>query len=344
MAGFSLQAQAESFLRRLAERIHNYKFRIPPHWDLDHLCYRVETPERYEWMKNELGLWGALLAESQVNGRPIATFKLDRSIHFREMGHDWSIDVIELPAPKESKNYAEGFEHAEFVCDVNFPEILHENPSASFDVSGLGKAFNSELSLSLKDCHVKFHHLSLESVIRIENNPPVFAALSNSRILPELSDFDPLLTGTFPLGIHHAHSDLDIVLSLYPRGSRQEGALVERLRHLYAGLPDFRLKTTEINGTKTLLANFTFQEVPFELFAQDRPSAMQRAFLHFLTEERLLKFGGAAFLRKITEARRKGVKTEPAFAEALALTGDPFEALLSLQKMPASALRSLLPH
>ena len=41
----------------------------------DHLCYRVESLDRYEMLKEKLRVFGRMVTEAPVNGRPIATFQ-----------------------------------------------------------------------------------------------------------------------------------------------------------------------------------------------------------------------------------------------------------------------------
>lgn len=50
----------------------------------------------YKAKKQELAaFFGHLLGETQVNGRPIATFRLHEPVRYQQ----WRIDALELPAP-----------------------------------------------------------------------------------------------------------------------------------------------------------------------------------------------------------------------------------------------------
>ena len=49
-----------------------------------------------------------------------------------------------------------------------------------------------------------------------------------------------------------------------------------------------------------------------------------------MVEYQLLKEKGEGFKQQIIDLKKSGFKTEPAFAIALGLTGDPYEALLQL--------------
>lgn len=130
----------------------------------DHLCFRVGTTEEYSFYKQALLKQGKLLTEAIVNGRAISTFKLHRP--FKTTTHE--IELVELPAPKTGANYQTGFEHAEFVISEDFSTFRAKHSQLHFTESG-NKTLNPELCLKLKnDKQAKFHHLSLERVIEIE--------------------------------------------------------------------------------------------------------------------------------------------------------------------------------
>jgi predicted metalloenzyme YecM/ferredoxin len=120
--------------------------------EIDHACYRVETLETYEIYKKAFAGFATLLTEAAVNGRPIATYKLAEPVRLTD---DIAIPLIELPAPKPGKAYAEGFEHLEAVTAKPLKVFLQTNPGISAE-----HQFPSGL--------VKFHEQSLEDIIRQE--------------------------------------------------------------------------------------------------------------------------------------------------------------------------------
>ena len=325
--------QAGEFLGGLRAELDARRIQWPDHWDVDHLCYRVDSEARYLSMKALLGGLGRMLAESEVNGRPIATYRLHLPI---EHG-DWRIDLVELPAPKLFKTTVEGFEHIEVVADESFDQIQRRFLQADFEHGGMSKLFNPELELRLSGAAVKFHHLSLESVIRLEVNDRVWRALRASRVLEHFKDLQPKVAGTFPLGLEHSLSDVDIVFQC-----PDAAVAIKRIRGHYQHAEGFRIDHSILNGVDTVVACFRIEGVPFELFGQAIPSTEQAAYRHFLVEERLLKLGGEGLAGKVRSARAAGRKTEPAFAEALRLAGDPYARLLELQCWSTGELRSLL--
>lgn len=131
---------------------------------LDHLCYRTSSQEEYKTKKEELLSHGDLLIESIVNGRMIATFKLHQPIQYKNR----KIDVLEVPAPKEGSSYKSGLEHVEFVTKEPLQKIVDRYPQYAFEVFGIHKKINADITLKLGDYCIRFHNQTLEDVIREE--------------------------------------------------------------------------------------------------------------------------------------------------------------------------------
>ena len=132
------------------------------HYELDHICYRVETWERYLELTQVLATKGKLLAETMIGGRPIATFLLEKPFVYK----DRIINCLELPSPKDGSPYKEGFEHVEFVIDLPFEEFMEKFPAINFKTKGMEKAVNPDISIKFPEGAVKFHHHTLEYVIK----------------------------------------------------------------------------------------------------------------------------------------------------------------------------------
>jgi predicted metalloenzyme YecM len=81
----------------------------------DHLGLRFKNIETIENLKKELGKVGKMISSAVVNGRKIFIFELNNPLIFG----DWHIPCIELPYPKEKQEYADGWEHIEFVIPSN---------------------------------------------------------------------------------------------------------------------------------------------------------------------------------------------------------------------------------
>lgn len=324
--------KAIEFLKDLFKKMESQKIYFKNSWDIDHLCYRCASDDEYEQLKPYFLRFSDLLIESPVNGRMISTFKLHNPIHFK----DWIIDLIELPAPKKGKSTKSGFEHIEVVCDENLRDFaLKFNPQI-VNTKGLSKDYNQELELILGDENIKFHNYSLESVIRLEKNHQVFSSLKNSGVLEKLRPFNPLVVGTFPLGLSVDNSDMDICAEF-----QNENDFVSTVNNSFSGFSNFHLEHTTIKSGTAILIKFSFENINYEIIGQHVSSCKQIAFQHFQIEEKILKYGQCQteILKLRTE---KGLKTEPAFAQHLCLVGDGFTELLELNKKSIAQLKTIL--
>jgi predicted metalloenzyme YecM len=320
------------FLERLSNELSAANVALF-HWDIDHLCYRSETLERYQILKSEFETIGELLVESEVNGRPISTFKLHEP--FQMLGR--TIALLELPAPKAGKPSKEGFEHIEVVTPLPLAQLREQYKFLTLDEGGMKKLFNAELEIKFICGAVKFHNLSLESVIRLEKNKKVWNALVQSRVLEVLKDFNPLVVGTFPLELQTEKSDLDIIAS-----AKDQVAFKTLLEENYIWQPHFQAHFKLKKGNPVVVVRFEYDGVPIEIFSQDKPTTEIESYKHFIVEERLLKLGGEKLKSALQTLRAKGEKTEPAFAKVFGLEGDPYEALLGLATKNEAELPKLV--
>lgn len=87
-------------------------------YEIDHIALRVNTEQSAKYWLTLLLKYGTILSDNLVNGRIIYLIKLDSPLLF--LGQ--SIDVIELPFPKNKSYPVEGWEHIEIVI----PFLPHE--------------------------------------------------------------------------------------------------------------------------------------------------------------------------------------------------------------------------
>jgi len=155
----------------------------------DHVCYRTDSIEQYTSLVEALRSDDSfkLLVESEIGGRPIATFKLATPIEIKLANCDHSINVIEIPSPKEGSPYNAGLEHVEFaIGDGMYKSPMNDDshqhallswmecyPSVSWNTKALHKKCNPDVSTKLDfadhgKVSVKFHLIPLEDVIEFE--------------------------------------------------------------------------------------------------------------------------------------------------------------------------------
>jgi uncharacterized protein len=154
----------EAFLKQLLREVEDAGFDFSDFVQMDHMCYRVPTFEKYQTKKKEFLTVGKLLGEAQVNGRPISTFRLKNPVH-----HDqWRIDALELPAPREGAVTSEGLEHVEFVLFDSLDNFLKKYGHKQFNMNAATRSVNPEVAFRLPSYTVKFHLLNLPTVVYLE--------------------------------------------------------------------------------------------------------------------------------------------------------------------------------
>lgn len=176
-------------------------------------------------------------------------------------------------------------------------------------------------------------------------NPPFMLG----RLLRDLAPYAPTIIGTFPLGLQIEGSDLDIACSCADLDAF-ELALRASLTALTGSAPagstpadaaPFRIERLPLSP-EAVVAVIPGADPPLEIFCQPLPVHAQAGFRHMVIEGRLLAIGGVALRDLVLARKRAGAKTEPAFAELLGLAGDPYAALLTLERWPQSRLESLV--
>lgn len=162
-----------------------------------------------------------------------------------------------------------------------------------------------------------------------------YRVLKRSGIFESLKSYDPLLAGTVPISIDLPESDLDIICHL---DSGDAGRFVRLLSSLYGSMPGFDIRTEN----DVVVCNFIAESESIEIYASPVPTHLSRAFIHMIVEERLLRLGGENFRGRIIALKKSGLKTEPAFAEMLALNGDPYEEIVHLVNTSDAELKKML--
>ena len=132
----------------------------------DTICYRVETNERYEEVKQQLFHTALLLNEVEINGRMIASFGLNEPL---SAGDQRMISYIELPQPKPGSEYVEGIDHVQFVTRLPLSEFRTKYQHSPFETKGLASKLNPLLKLEGENISVKFHDKHMGAVTAFED-------------------------------------------------------------------------------------------------------------------------------------------------------------------------------
>jgi len=166
--------------------------------------------------------------------------------------------------------------------------------------------------------------------------PSYASALNACGALPRLAAFSPVVIGTPALGLDLPDSDIDIACH-----APDLDAFGETLDASFGHLPGYRRVRRDIRGVPSVIARFTAERWPIEVFGQPVPVARQYGVRHFRIAQRLLERHGQLLRNRVMAARRRGAKTEPALCAILKLPGDPYEALLELEAWPPERIDAL---
>ncbi len=164
-----------------------------------------------------------------------------------------------------------------------------------------------------------------------------YRALESLQIFPLLRCFDPILAGTVPLDVDIPGSDLDIICY-----AADMNTFAQYLSDTFSNCNDFRLDQKFTNGVPTVIATFIYQPFSVEIFGQPQPTLSQAAVRHMMIEARLLQCSSKEVRQQIRQLKTQELKTEPAFAIAFSLTGNPYQALLDLADQPEEVLCSII--
>ncbi len=130
---------------------------------IDHICYRVPTLLDYERVSKILDTLATCLGEIMIAGRPIRTYLLNTPYIYNE----WTIECVELPAPKSGSDYKEGWEHAEIATGMHPKEFIRLHPDLAFETGAISKSLNPEVALRYGEYCTKFHEFSLRYVVEV---------------------------------------------------------------------------------------------------------------------------------------------------------------------------------
>jgi hypothetical protein len=161
-------------------------------------------------------------------------------------------------------------------------------------------------------------------------------ALAECEVVGVLAPFDPRIAGTPPLGLDLPGSDID-VLCFAPDAH----AFTDTVWHNFSSAPAFTAKQL-VRAPRPVVASFEVAGWRIELYGEAIPVEQQRGWRHFVIEQRLIALGGEDLPVAVLALRGQGMKTEPAFAAVLKLSGDPYLALLDLGEQDDETVVSVL--
>jgi hypothetical protein len=165
---------------------------------------------------------------------------------------------------------------------------------------------------------------------------PYDVALRLSRTLDRLRAFDPHIVGALPLGLAIADSNIRVVCH-----APDTGRFAQAVSTYFHDAKGFRL-TLWTSADRAVVARFESYGWPIKIFGSNEPVHDQTTWRHFDVERRLLALDGEGLRVAVMALRADGLKTEPAFAAALNLAGDPYAAIRELYGSSDAELLRLL--
>ena len=156
--------------------------------------------------------------------------------------------------------------------------------------------------------------------------------LSALGIFEQLSGFNPVLVGTIPIDINLKNSDLDIICEI-----KDNIEFIKTLSFLYSANSGFNLK----KGGNFIVCSFFYDSFPIEIYGEQKPVKQQNAYLHMITEYRILNLANNDFKQAILSLKLRGLKTEPAFGYLLGLE-DAYTELLMITSKPDMDLQEII--
>jgi hypothetical protein len=173
----------------------------------------------------------------------------------------------------------------------------------------------------------------------LQNGTPrqlaAFHCLRKLDIMRQLKEYHPVLVSTVCIDIDIESSDLDIICEV-----SQPVEFTRQITTFYGGLPNFELREAR-SENNSVVAEFEFENFVIEIFGQLLAVEKQAAYRHLSVMHRLLMIGGEAMRESIRQLKRQGLKSEPAFARYLGLSGDPYQVLLELERMSDERLTEI---
>lgn len=165
----------------------------------------------------------------------------------------------------------------------------------------------------------------------------VYDVLIKTNIFEILKDYDLVLIGTIPIGIDIEKSDIDIACEVYDFDKFEQLIQIS-----FGEYKNFSINKMTFYDKEVLVANFFVKEFEIELYAETFPVEKQNGYRHMIIEDRILNIGGSNLKEQIIKLKNNGLKTEPAFAKYLNLSGNPYDELLKFEIMSDEHLKKLL--
>ena len=148
-------------------------------------------------------------------------------------------------------------------------------------------------------------------------------AIQVSGVLNELQSYSPEVVSTIFVSLDTMESDIDIVCTY-----QEQEAFFEEFESAYSGYESYSIHPRKDHA----LGRFHCNQFLFEVYASKTPVQLQTAFRHYQVMKRLVKIGGNEFIDRVRQLKESGLKTEPAICRVMGISGEPYAAVLELER------------
>jgi predicted metalloenzyme YecM len=124
--------KVNQFLDSLFEQISNVGLDVSGLL-LDHVAYQASSSKDYDQVKDNFSNLGKIVSEEVIGGRRVSVFELKKPLSYK----NYQIPVLELIEPKESQICESALQHAEFVYENPFEELIKKYPNVDWDTSSM---------------------------------------------------------------------------------------------------------------------------------------------------------------------------------------------------------------
>jgi hypothetical protein len=159
--------------------------------------------------------------------------------------------------------------------------------------------------------------------------------LLETNIFEILKPFDPAHVGTIANDLDLSGSDIDIICS-----ADDLTTLSKVLNDSFSSYVGFISEIVTQRGVQALIVKIP-TSIPIEVYAENTLVNNQLGYRHYLIACRVLDIFGEATHEELRALKLSGLKTEPAIAEYLGLSGDPYLSILKIEQMSDQAIRLL---
>lgn len=161
----------------------------------------------------------------------------------------------------------------------------------------------------------RFLNLDLLEHQRIDN--------VTTKLMPSFMKYQPVIVGTYPIDIQVEGSDIDIVMTC-----DDYDEIVPVLKDQFSEYSGFELDVKDV-----VICRFEYDHYLFELYISHKPVESLNSYRHLVIEDKILNHFDDDFKKEVIELKKKGIKTELAFALLLGLSGNPYDALLNIDDL-----------